>query len=90
MGEVAGIHYHLIEGISPGYGYSGIVVATLGGLNPIGVGLSALFIGLVLTGAQEVSRALGVPSYLGDVVQATLLLTMLALLLLGRYRLRRI
>ena len=87
-GEVAGIHYHLIESISPGYGYSGIVVATLGGLNPIGVGLSAVFIGLVLTGAQEVSRALGVPSYLGDVVQATLLLAMLALLLLTRFRLK--
>jgi Zn-dependent protease with chaperone function len=35
-----------------------------------------------------VSRALGVPSYLGDVVQATLLLALLALLLLTRYRLK--
>ncbi|MGH2594081.1 MAG: ABC transporter permease [Anaerolineae bacterium] len=89
VAEVGGIHYHLIESISPGYGYSGIVVATLGGLNAVGVGLAALFIGLILTGALEVSRALGVPSYLGDVVQATLLLVTLALLLLSRYRLRR-
>ncbi|MBI3361107.1 MAG: ABC transporter permease [Chloroflexi bacterium] len=88
-GEVAGIHYHLIEAISPGYGYSGIVVATLGGLNAIGVGLAALFIGLIITGAQEVSRALSVPSYLADIVQATLLLVTLAMLLLGRYRIRR-
>ena len=87
VGEVAGIHFHLIEAISPGYGYSGIVVATLGGLNAVGVGLAAVFIGLILTGALEVSRALGVPSYLGDVVQATLLLVTLALLLLNRYRL---
>ena len=89
VSEVAGIHYHLIESISPGYGYSGIVVATLGGLNAAGVGLAALFIALILTGALEVSRSLGVPSYLGDVVQATLLLVTLALLLLSRYRLRR-
>ena len=89
VGEVAGIHYHLIEAISPGYGYSGIVVATLGGLSAFGVGLAALFIGLILTGALEVSRALGVPSYLADVVQATLLLVTLAMLLLGRYRIRR-
>ncbi|MEZ4581763.1 MAG: hypothetical protein R3A10_09025 [Caldilineaceae bacterium] len=34
------------------------------------------------------SRALGVPAYLGDVIQATLLLVTLALLLLQRYRIR--
>jgi simple sugar transport system permease protein len=36
-GEVAGIHYHLIEAISGGIGYSGIIIATLAGLNPLGV-----------------------------------------------------
>lgn len=77
VSEIAGIHYHLIDAISPGYGYSGIVVATLGGLSAWGVGLAALFIGLIDTGAQEVSRSLGVPAYLADVVKATLLLTML-------------
>jgi simple sugar transport system permease protein len=64
VGEVAGIHFHLIEALSPGYGYSGIIVATLGGLNPIGGTLAAMFIGLIDTGAQTVSRALGVPVYL--------------------------
>lgn len=87
-GEVAGIHYHLIEAISPGYGYSGIVVATLGNLHPVGVGLAALFIGLLTTGAQTASRALGVPSFLGDVIQAALLLVTLAMLLLRTYRVR--
>lgn len=87
-GEVAGIHYHLIEAISPGYGYSGIVVATLGNLHPLGVGLAALFIGLITTGAQTASRALGVPVFLGEVIQAVLLLTMLAMLLLRIYRVR--
>ena len=86
--EVAGIHYHLIEAISPGYGYSGIVAATLGALHPLGVGLAAVFLGLISTGAQTASRALGVPSYLGDVIQAVLLLVMLAMLLLRNYRVR--
>jgi simple sugar transport system permease protein len=85
-GEVAGIHFHLIDAISPGYGYTGIIIATLGTLNPIGVSLAALFIGLIDTGAQTVSRALGVPAYLGDVLQATLLLVTLGLLLLQSYR----
>ena len=84
--EVAGIHFHLIDAISPGYGYTGIIIATLGALNPIGVSLAAVFIGLIDTGAQTVSRALGVPIYLGDVLQATLLLVTLGMLLLHSYR----
>ena len=89
VGEVAGIHFHLIEAISPGYGYTGIIVATLGGLNPLGVSLAALFIGLIDTGAQSVSRALGVPIYLGNVVQAVLLLVTLSMLILQNYRIKR-
>ncbi len=88
VNEVAGIHYHLIDAISGGLGYTGIIVATLGTLNPWGVALAAFFIGLIDTGAQTVSRALGVPSYLGGVIQATLLLATLAFLLLQRYRIR--
>jgi simple sugar transport system permease protein len=84
--EIAGIHFHLIDAISPGYGYTGIIIATLGALNPIGVSLAAVFIGLIDTGAQTVSRALGVPAYLGDVLQATLLLVTLGMLLLQSYR----
>lgn len=86
--EVAGIHYHLIEALSPGYGYSGIIVAMLGGLHPLGVAVAAVFFGTLGTGAQTLSRALGVPAYLGDVVQATLLLVMLAMLILRFYRVR--
>jgi ABC-type uncharacterized transport system permease subunit len=56
----------------------------------LGVGLAALFIGLIDTGAQSVSRALGVPIYLGNVVQATLLLVTLAMFTLQNYRLKRV
>jgi simple sugar transport system permease protein len=88
VSEVAGIHYHLIDAISPGYGYTGIIIATLGSLNAWGVALAAIFIGLIDTGSQTVSRALGVPAYLGDVIQATLLLVTLGMLLLQSYRIR--
>lgn len=88
VSEIAGIHYHLIDAISPGYGYTGIIIATLGGLTAWGAALAAFFIGLIDTGAQTVSRALGVPAYLGDVIQATLLLVTLGMLLLQRYRIR--
>ena len=86
VSEVAGIQYHLIDAISPGYGYTGIIVATLGGLTAWGVGLAAIFIGLIDTGAQTVSRVLGVPVYLGEVIQATLLLVTLGMMLLQGYR----
>ncbi len=88
--EVAGIHFHLIEAISPGYGYTGIIIATLGALNAWGVAVSALFFGLIDTGAQTLSRAMGVPVYLGEVTQATMLLVALALIPLQRYRIRRV
>jgi len=89
VSEVAGIQFHLIGELSPGYGYTGIIIATLGALQAIGVAAAGLFFGLISTGAQTVSRALGVPVYLGDVTQAAMLLVTLAMLLLQRYRIRR-
>ncbi|HBF40219.1 MAG TPA: ABC transporter permease, partial [Anaerolineaceae bacterium] len=88
--EIGGIHFHLIEAISNGFGYTGIIVATLGSLNPLGATVAALFIGLIGTGSQTVSRVLGVPVYLGDVVQNTLLLVTLAMFLLQNYRIKRV
>jgi simple sugar transport system permease protein len=79
----------LIGELSPGYGYTGVIIATLGSLNAFGVGLAALFFGLVDTGAQTLSRAMGVPVYLGEVTQAIMLLVALGMLLLQRYRIRR-
>ncbi len=89
VGEIAGVHFHLIQGFSSNLGYTGIVVATLGALNPLGVGIAALFMGLIETGSLTVSRALGVPVYLGQVVQATLMLVTLGMFILTGYRLKR-
>ncbi|CAN5350399.1 ABC transporter permease [soil metagenome] len=89
VSEVAGIQYRLTEGVSPGYGYTGIVVATLGALSLPGVAFGALLLGLVNVGAGTAGRRLGVPSQLGQVVQATLLLVVVALLVLRRYRIVR-
>jgi general nucleoside transport system permease protein len=87
VGEVAGIQYRLTSGISPGYGYTGIVVATLGALSMPGVALAALLLADLAVGASSAGRALGIPSQLGAVVQATLLLVTIALLAIRRNRL---
>ena len=43
VGELCAIHYHLLMDISPGYGYSGIVIAMLGNLHPLGVVFASFF-----------------------------------------------
>jgi len=88
VSEVAGIQNRLTSGLSPGYGYTGIVVATLGTLTMPGVALAALFLGDLTVGASTAARSLSIPSQLGAVVQGVLLLTTVALLALRRYRLR--
>jgi general nucleoside transport system permease protein len=88
VGEVAGLHYQVMASLSPGYGYTGIVVAMLAALNPLGVVPSALFFAAVATGAESMSRQTGVPVFLGDVIQGVSLICMLAALLFTGYRLR--
>ncbi len=90
VGEVCGVQYHLISGISPGYGYSGIVIAMLGGLNTIGVLLAALYFAIVINGAQIMSVNMHIPIYISDVIQGITLLVMLAMLLFFEYRIRRV
>ncbi len=88
--EVGGIHYHLIEALAGGQGYTGVIIATLSYLNPIAVIPSSLFIGLIETGARSVSRAMSVPIHLGGIVEGLLLLIILGAFLFQNYRIRRV
>ena len=88
VGEVAGLKGYLTQDLSPGYGYSGIVVAMLAQLNPLGVVLAALFVAAVFVGADSMGRALGVSSYIADLIVAMALLTMLLAGLFTRFRVR--
>jgi simple sugar transport system permease protein len=88
VGEVAGRAGYLTLDMSPGYGYSGIVIAMLAGLNPLGVVLAALFVAGLIVGADSMSRAVAVPTYLADVIVAVSLLSMLVTAMLARYKVR--
>jgi general nucleoside transport system permease protein len=88
--EVAGRASYVTLDMSPGYGYSGIVIAMLAGLHPLGVLAAALFIAGVLVGADSMSRAMGVPTYLADVIVAVSLLSVLVASLMAQYRVRRL
>ena len=86
--EVAGRTSYVTLDMSPGYGYSGIVIAMLAGLHPLGLVLASVFVAGVLVGADSMSRAVGVPTYLADVIVATSLLAVLVAMLAAQYRLR--
>ena len=88
VGEVCAIQYYLIGGLSPGYGYFGIAVAMLGGLQPIGVLLAAFYFAIIVTGAQAMSRVTGVPVQLAEVIQGITLLSMLTVMLFDKYKIK--
>ncbi len=87
--EVAGLKGTLTLDLSPGFGYSGIIVAMLALLHPLGVVGAALFVAGIFVGADSMSRAAGVPTYLADIMLATALLLMVVAVLLTKFRLKR-
>lgn len=86
VGEVAGLKGYLTSDISPGFGYAGIVVAMLAQLSPAGVVAASVFIAAVFVGADFMSRAVGVSSYLADLVVALALLCVLVGGFFARFR----
>jgi general nucleoside transport system permease protein len=78
LGEVAGIHHNLPDQLSAGFGYTGIAVALLADLNPLGAIVSALFLSALNVGANAMQRAIGVPVALVWVIQGFILLSLLA------------
>ena len=87
--EVTGLKGYVTTDLSPGYGYAGIVVAMLAALHPTGVVAAALFVAVVFVGADAMSRALGAPSFIADVIVSVSLLSMLVALLFTTYRVRK-
>jgi len=84
--EVAGVAHQLTTGISSGFGYTGVIVATLAALSFIGSLCVALLFGVITVGSFSASRALEIPSTIGEFVQAVLLLTVIAALVIQKYR----
>ena len=87
--EVAGLKGSLTLDLSPGFGYTGIIVAMLALLHPLGVIFAALFVAGIFVGADSMSRAADVPTYLADIMLATALLLMVLAIMLTRFRIVR-
>jgi simple sugar transport system permease protein len=66
--EIIGVQHRLLEGITSGYGFSGIVAALFGSLHPLGTIPASYLFGSLLVGADKMQRAMQVPSSLVDVL----------------------
>jgi len=87
--EVAGPVGHLQPGISPGYGFTAIIVAFLGRLNPLGILVAGLFLALTFIGGEQAQIAMKIPLDVTKVFQGILLFYVLACdsLILYRFKL---
>lgn len=88
ISEVAGPIGQLSPVISPGYGFTAIIVAFLGRLHPVGILLAALLMALSYLGGEAVQIGMGLPLAVTGVFQGMLLFFLLASDVLIRYRIR--
>jgi simple sugar transport system permease protein len=86
--EIAGPIGQLVPTISPGYGFTAIIVAFLGRLHPLGIIAAGLLMALSYVGGENAQIAVGLPQAVTGVFQGLLLFFLLACDVLVRYRLR--
>lgn len=72
--EVIGVQHRLLDGLTSGYGFTGIVAALMGGLHPLGLVPASILFGGLLVGADTMQRAVQVPSSLVDVILGLVIL----------------
>jgi ABC-type uncharacterized transport system permease subunit len=75
--EVSGVSHALFQNLSPGYGFTGIAVALLGGLHPVGVVFAGILFGALEAGAGAMQREAGVPAVAVYVVEAVIIIVAL-------------
>lgn len=86
--EVAGPSGQISIDFNVGYGFTAIIVAFLGRLNPIGILLAGLLMALTYIGGELASFMLSLPSAAIQAFQGMLLFFLLAVDLLTNYRIR--
>lgn len=86
MSEVSGVAHRLMFGISPGYGYTAIIVAWLAKLNPWAMIFTSVFIGGLIVGGFSV-QTIGLPSSMSFMLQGAILFCLIGGEMLSKYRL---
>lgn len=88
MSEVAGISHRLQKGLTVGYGYTAIIVAWLGKLNPWGVLVVAILVAGLLVGGDQIQITMQLPAAVALVLQGAILFFVLGGDLFTQYRIR--
>lgn len=87
--EVLGVQHRMLEGLSGGYGFSGIVAALFGKLHPLGAIPASVLFGGLLVGADKMQRAVQVPSALIEALLGLVVLFVVSSDIWVRYQARR-
>ena len=88
VSETAGLKGYLTLDLSPGFGFTGIAVAMLAQLNPIGVIPAAIFLSAIYVGSDAMSRAVNIPTFIADVLVGVSVLAVLCSVMFSQYRVR--
>jgi general nucleoside transport system permease protein len=88
VSEVAGPIGQLLPSVSPGYGFTAIIVAFLGRLHPVGVVFAGLVMALTYIGGETAQIEIGTPAAVTGLFQGILLFFLLASDVLTTYRVR--
>jgi general nucleoside transport system permease protein len=81
MSEITGVVHRLQESISPGYGFTGIIIAWLAKLNPLAVVVVSILFGALLLAGREIQ-----PSGIPKMIQGIVLVCLIASDFFVRYR----
>ncbi len=90
MLEVAGPFQRMVPGFATNYGFTAIIVAFLGRLNPLGVVIAGTVLAITFVGGQVAQTTIGLPDEATGIFQAMMLFLLLAGDILVRYRIRRV
>ncbi|MBW2122086.1 MAG: ABC transporter permease, partial [Deltaproteobacteria bacterium] len=87
IGETAGIHYRLQQGLAVGNGYVGIVVAWLARLRPESIVLVSVLLGGLMVGGDQIQISMHVPSAISLTLEGAILFCVLGGQVFHDYRL---
>ncbi len=87
--QVMGVQRRMLDGLSGGYGFSGIVVALFGQLHPLGAIPASILFGGLLVGSDQMQRTMQVPSAIVTVLEGMIVLFVVSSAIFAKMRQRR-
>jgi general nucleoside transport system permease protein len=84
--EVMGVSHRMMDGVSGGYGFTGIVAALFGKLHPLGAIPASILFGALLIGADKMQRSVQVPASLVEALLGIVVLFVVSSEILVRRR----